>query len=352
MMSKASRDVPRGALVVCSDANWLWQSAFVLRQAIESDPSGLLDFYYAADFDVASSPLARVIHPRVRCLNLGAGLEEVRYDENAHIPKATFLRFLAIEMLSQDYERVIYVDADVFLSWGTWVDLLRVPLGKRAVAAVHARAIWFNSARARYGRRHRQALGSNIGDNYLNAGMLLINSSAYQNAKLSQKALDFFSRNPDLCAMGDQSALNAVLDGDWDALSPSWNWQVSPFNFPALSLFNPRVIHFTGPFKPWNENNGLFTRARNAMASFLGEYDLRSLLPDPPVVSRRWRAARRAAKFREDWFGNEEDKLARFDRYLERRDFIDTEIGLEPFDQSDSGFGSISTLTNKASPGL
>lgn len=348
MMPVAKETAPRGALVVCSDANWLWQSAFVLRQAIDSDPDGRLDFFYAADFDVASSPLAHLIHPRVHCLNLGAGLAQVQYEERAHVPKATFLRFLAIERLTEDYDQVIYVDADVFLSWGSWADLLRIPGRQHAIAAVHARSIWFNNPRARYGRKYRRALNPNIGDNYLNAGMLLINSSAYREARLSERALAFFAEHPDLCEMGDQSALNAVLDGSWDVLSPSWNWQISTTNFSALSVFNPRVIHFTGPIKPWNGREGLFTRAHAAMAGFLQEHDARALLADQPATPTRWRAARRAAQFREAWFGDKENKLARFDRYLERRDFIDTMAGLEPFDSAASGFGSMPNLAKKA----
>ena len=330
----------RGAVVVCSDANWLWQSAFVLQQAIDSDPEGLLDYYFYLDCDIADLPLRHLVDPRVRVINAGPDLAEIDVAKSRHVPKATFLRFLALETLSKTHERVAYLDGDLYLSWGNWADLFGIPPGDYAVAAVVARPIWFNNPRFRYGRRYRKALCETMGDRYLNAGMLLIHSARYQAQEISQRSLQFYADHPDLCGQGDQSALNAVLAGNWDELSPSWNWQVSPFNYPVLADLNPRVVHFTGPIKPWNDTNAFFRRAFERMAEFLSQRGANDLLaeltnrlqPTAEVTPRR-------ARFVAEWTGDAEKKFQRISSYLDRRDFLDTAVGLPPFGEAKSGFG-------------
>lgn len=330
----------RGAVVVCSDANWLWQSAFVLQQAIDSDPEGLLDYFYYLDCDIAELPLRHLVDPRVKVVNAGPDLAEMDVAKSRHVPKATFLRFLALEALSKTHDRVAYLDGDLYLSWGSWTGLFGLPPGDCAVAAVAARSVWFNNPRFRYGRRYRKALCEAMGDRYLNAGMLLIHSARYQAQEISQRSLQFHADHPDLCGQGDQSALNAVLAGNWDELSPSWNWQVSPFNYPVLADINPRVVHFTGPIKPWNDANAFFRQAFDDMAGFLAKHGANELLAD--LAHRLKPAAEvspRRARFIAEWTGEAAQKFRRINTYLGRRDFLDTAAGLQPFGEAKSGFG-------------
>lgn len=330
----------RGAVVVCSDANWLWQSAFVLQQAIDSDPEGLLDYYFYLDCDISGLPLRHVVDPRVRVVNAGPDLAEIDVTQSRHVPKATFLRFLALEALSKIHDRVAYLDGDLYLSWGSWTELFSIPPGDNPVAAVAARPIWFNNPRFRYGRRYRKALCEAMGDRYLNAGMLLIHSARYQAQEISQRSLQFYADHPDLCGQGDQSALNAVLAGNWDELSPSWNWQVSPFNYPILADLNPRVVHFTGPIKPWSDTNAFFRHAFDSMAGFLAKHGADELLAE---LTNRLKlsdqVSPRRARFIAEWTGDATQKFRRISTYLGRRDFLDTAAGLPPFGDAKSGFG-------------
>ena len=330
----------RGAVVVCSDANWLWQSAFVLQQAIDSDPKGLLDYFLYLDCDISGLALRHLVDPRVSVVNAGPDLAEIDVTKSRHVPKATFQRFLALEDLAKTHDHVAYLDGDLYLSWGSWTELFGIPPGESAVAAVAARPIWFNNPRARYGRRYRKALCEAMGDRYLNAGMLLIHSARYRAQEISQRSLRFYADHPDLCGQGDQSALNAVLAGGWDELSPSWNWQVSSFNYPLLADLNPRVVHFTGPIKPWNDTNALFRHALDDMAGFLSKNGANELLAEltnrlKPVAE----VSPRRARFVAEWAGDAAQKLRRISTYLGRRDFLDIKAGLQPFGNTKSGFG-------------
>ena len=331
----------KGAMVVCSDNSWLWQSAFVLRQAIDSDPERRLDYYYACDFDASESPLARLLPPEVTVMDLRGELVGMNYRQRNHIPKAGFLRFLALEKLSEKYEQAIYVDGDIFLCWGSWVDLVDLPGRCHAVAAVASRSVWFDRAHWRYGRRYRRSLSVQMGDRYLNSGVLLVDGKAYRSERIAERSMEFYQLNPDLCPQDDQSALNGVLQGEWDELSPSWNWQVSQFNFPTLKTATPRAIHFTGPIKPWSDTHGLFSTALEAMLGFLvrrGAIDsaveiISQLAPGNP-------ASHRLAAFRESWVDRADAKADSFKNYL-RRDFLDTRAGLSIFAHTQSGFGEL-----------
>ena len=342
----------RGAIVVCSDANWLWQSAFVLQQAIDSDPDGLLDYYFYLDCDISGLPLRHLVDPRVRVVNAGPELAAIDASKSHHVPKATFLRFLALEALSKIHDRVAYLDGDLFLSWGSWTDLFSVPPGDSAVAAVAARPIWFNNPRFRYGRKYRKALCEAMGDRYLNAGMLLIHSARYQAQEISQRALQFYADHPGLCDQSDQSALNAVLAGSWDELSPSWNWQVSPFNYPVLAELNPRVVHFTGPIKPWNDRNAFFRHAFDSMVDFLGKRGATELLAELANRLTPVEITPRRARFIAEWTGDAGKKFKRISTYLGRRDFLDTAAGLPPFGEAKSGLGLIGAGASPTAAGV
>ncbi|MBA3911013.1 MAG: hypothetical protein C0524_14350 [Rhodobacter sp.] len=332
---------PKGAFVVCSDANWLWQSAFVLQQAIDSDPAGVLDYYYFTTFDTATSPLAHLLDPRVRVVNAQEQLDQIQYIRDSHVPKATFLRLVALDQLSANYDQIVYADGDVFLSWGSWTDLFGLPGHSRAVAAVLGRSTWFNHKGARYGRKYRKALCARMRDRYLNAGVLLVNSGRFRDEGISAKSIAFFLNHPDLCQQSDQSAINAVLEGDWDELSPSWNWQASTFNYPVLSRLGPRVVHFTGPIKPWNDGNGLYRPALAAMARFLDDRGALALRAEVEARCTRNEApTRQRIRFQSKWRDDGETKFAMIRRYLDRQDFIDVEAGLAPFGDTWSGLAA------------
>lgn len=331
----------RGAFVVCSDEGWALQSAFVLQQALNSDPERLLDYYFACDFDAQNAACKTLFDPCIVHLNLADALNNLDVTANHHVPRQTFLRFFAIDQLSDRYERICYADGDVYLSWGSWTDLFDLPFTDHAISAVLGRSIWYNSPRARYGKKYRAALSLQMGDNYLNAGVLLVDSAKYQSAKITGQVLQFLKDNKELCAHGDQSALNAVLAGNWDELSPSWNWQVSPDNFALLQSFHPRVFHFTGEMKPWNDRYGLYRTALQDLAYFAATkqldakaHEFARLISQSPYTSDR-----RNDRI-EKWTSNQDYKLSLMDQYFQRQDFIDVVAGLTPFSRQPSGFGA------------
>ncbi|MFN4192579.1 MAG: glycosyltransferase [Tabrizicola sp.] len=232
----------------------------MLARSMALDRSGRLDHHAYLVGEVPDGLLS--VYPEgVTVHHLTEYPRTFRYDATAHVPAATMLRLFALEDLAPDYRRVIYLDGDIFQAWGSLADLLDLPETGRPLAAVRNRSHWPDRGRLHQSKAHVAALHPKIGAKYFNAGMLVVNGPVWASGGYSAAALDFFEQNPGLCRYGDQSALNAVAAGDWDSLSPGWNWQISQISYLMLAGRRPRLVHFTGPIKPWTDRLRLYDPA-------------------------------------------------------------------------------------------
>jgi lipopolysaccharide biosynthesis glycosyltransferase len=202
-----------------------------------------------------------------------------RFQQTTHVPTAAMLRIFALEDLAPLYRRVIYLDGDIFQAWGSIADLCDLPDTGKPLAAVRDRSHWFDDPRLREQKTYVAALHPAIGERYFNSGMLAVNGPVWAREGYSAAALDFLAQHYERCRYGDQSALNAVIAGNWDSLCPGWNWQMSKTSFPLLNGRKPRLTHFTGPTKPWNDSLRLFDPAPFfAMKAYLASRNLLHLL--------------------------------------------------------------------------
>jgi lipopolysaccharide biosynthesis glycosyltransferase len=168
----------------------------------------------------------------------------------AHVNRTTFLRLALERVAPADCDRLIYLDADLIVA-GDLRTLWAVDLEGAVVGGVHDQFI-----DAEKFAMHWNLSPPTVG--YFNAGVLLIDLKKVRAEKLFSKALRFIlSYNP---AFADQDALNWALWNRWRELDPTWNVG-RHYAIPALMselrtdrLLNgraPRIIHYTGPEKPW-----------------------------------------------------------------------------------------------------
>lgn len=319
------------AVVTASDAAWTWQSLFVLSRSIERDPGNRLDHHMF----IVGEPDRRVLAhlpARVTLHSVEALPAHFAAGASGHVPAATLLRLLVIEQLSESYDRVLYLDGDVYQDWGALADIAAIDLQGSAVGAVRNRSHWFTDPEHRYNTRYAKALSAEIGDRYFNAGVLLVEAKPYLARDISGRAAAFLGSHPQLCRFGDQSALNAVLAGDWAKLSPGWNWQMSKTAYGLTGGRCPRLIHFTGPIKPWSDRYRLYPpEIFSAMLSMLEEFGLAGLLPDSAPIHYQQSMERVRTKMVSDWAGELFEKRERIKAYLKRTDFADTRAGLAAF---------------------
>jgi lipopolysaccharide biosynthesis glycosyltransferase len=169
------------------------------------------------------------------------------------ISAASLIRLLVPELLADRYDRVLYLDADTEIC-GDLAPLFDLDLAGRVLAAAPAARSAGRLSReaARQRDAHFRALGMTEPYRYFNDGVMLIDVARWTAERLGERALDFIERNPALCRLPDEDALNAVLDGRIQDISPVWNFRADMMLSPrAAELVAPVIRHYDGPHKPW-----------------------------------------------------------------------------------------------------
>lgn len=153
-------------------------------------------------------------------------------------PYFVYLKFPAIEILSHKYDKILYLDNDIFIATPLIGDIFEIDLKKFALAAVRDSQQRFNY------KRYVNDFKLNGFDQaeYFNSGVLLINCSVWKQLDCSIK-LKEVTKYPYSSILFDQTLLNLTFHKRWLELSPAWNWMESPL----LNLFGDymgvRLIH-------------------------------------------------------------------------------------------------------------
>ena len=249
------------------------------------------------------------------------------------ISVGTFYRHVLPQLLAPDYARLLYLDTDVHLRRPGIQGLFDRTVGDFAIAATADFVAVKAPHKAR--RRRSRELVTNLGGTggqYYQAGVLLMQTGPHVDQRLGERILSFATESADVLhrhRLGDQAALNAVAADLIVPLSPLWNWHSSNWlRREIVEHYDPYILHFTGPNKPWvlqddpfvgALNDSYFTtlsrldpgfapRAREGSLAWLGEHPRYRFGP----VNAAHRALRRRRIARK--FGAETAKtIARYD---------------------------------------
>lgn len=275
----------RHVICVTIDGNYLPYGLFVLDQIAALHPA-------PRDFDlciVTTGPLPD--HPLTH--DLGVRICTLRSDalsgfpRNTHIPVATFMRLHCARALV-DYDRILYLDCDLFIRRGDFEALLNVDMGPHPVAR----------ARDPFQFRHPNRIPKDMKKlglgafKYLSAGVQLIDTKRYNELEIGEQALAMGKARPDDLLTLDQSAINAVLQGGFGELPPGWNWLYGFRTIYFTELYDPPILHFAGRRKPWNTLNGEFPERYSAVyRAFFNTHfpELAAAMPPftPPSKNRK-----------------------------------------------------------------
>jgi lipopolysaccharide biosynthesis glycosyltransferase len=168
-----------------------------------------------------------------------------------HVTSATYLRFLAAELLS-DEPRCLYLDGDVIVRRSP-AELLDLDIDT-TLAAVQSRVAPYVASPG--GVKHWFELGLTGTAPHFNAGMLLMDLERWRDLRVTQRLTTFLDAYGDQIELGDQEAMNAVLAGDWTPVDRTWNYIThvteSFMQTPELEPPDPHIVHFAGRSKPWS----------------------------------------------------------------------------------------------------
>lgn len=155
-----------------------------------------------------------------------------------YISSQTYYRALIPELISEQIEKIIYLDCDLLIK-GDIAPLWEIDLKDRPMAAVPDS--WMSQFQADY----IQGLGLQE-DSYVNTGVLLLNLAALRKMNFTKQFLDLANEMQDHFRYGDQDIINVLLKNSFLPLSAAYNAY-----FPQL-LEEHIIEHFTGSEKPWH----------------------------------------------------------------------------------------------------
>ena len=189
---------------------------------------------------------------------------------NPHVSMASNYRLIMTEVLPDDVEKCIYMDSDMVVDADLseiYDSMLESELAM-VVAEIHS-------------MEYRESVLSRLNDwtefapfqkdplrfPYFNAGFFIINLKMAREKRLFDSIKEFISKH-DYIPYTDQDILNAVIGqerpGDVRLLPPHYDvfWNTDHYVTYVRSCYSPeeirdsfehpKVVHFCGPWKPWD----------------------------------------------------------------------------------------------------
>ena len=190
--------------------------------------------------------------------------EDLGIDVPPTIAITSYGRLFLPDLVSEDVERVLYVDCDVVVN-DSVKDFYCVQFDGQWVAGVRDTL---------YGESTKTAVGMAPSDEYLNAGVLLMHLKEWRNNHVTQQCLDFLLEHDGKVVHHDQGIINGVCNHHKLVVHPKFNVTTSYFShsYSLLKRHNtpfyghqevneaikaPAIIHFTEGFynRPWIDNS-------------------------------------------------------------------------------------------------
>jgi hypothetical protein len=265
----------RMAVVMACDARYAPYAAALASQIAEAHPARGFDICIASAAPIA---LPESLAPlNLRMLPLPADNPFAGGPHQSRHGAETFLRLLLPARLAADYDRILYLDSDIWHEGGGLDRLISTDLGGAMLAAVRDNTQWRTPHRR---NPEFRAMGRPARP-YLNAGVLLIDTNAWVAEGMEARLIALWRDHGAAMTRHDQSLLNVALDGHWAELSPVWNWQWTWTSRHFADLAAPRLVHFIGRRKPWADTQAeLPPRFRASYAAFAARH-----WPDRPDIA-------------------------------------------------------------------
>lgn len=153
----------------------------------------------------------------------------------------TYLRFLIADRFPT-LEKAIYLDSDLLVT-KSLLAMWRTEFHGNVVCGVHEPEMKRFS--------HLDAIGLSRDDVYVNAGVLLLDLSAFRRLGLKERCLGTARRLWPKLPMLDQDVLNSVLKHQIGTLDVIWNVRTAVYVREPRCRTLAAIHHFTGPQKPW-----------------------------------------------------------------------------------------------------
>lgn len=187
-----------------------------------------------------------------------------------HFTIATYFRFF-IPRIFRKFKKILYLDCDTIVLDDVSI-LYNIDLHNKYIAAVQDiemfRAVYNDKFyHSNWGEYLEKTLQLTSKSGYFQAGVMIFDIKKLLDYNFEQKCLDLLSRIKPIYV--DQCIMNSVLQNKVLYTNIEWNvqWQIPlhvniehqlPYHLCKKykeSLNKPKIIHYAGNIKPWNNTN-------------------------------------------------------------------------------------------------
>ena len=173
-----------------------------------------------------------------------------------YMTKSTYYRLFVTKMLSEDIDKIIYLDGDIVVV-KSLKKLWELDITDYAIAGVTDM-----SERLHDYKR----LGYDYSDGYFNAGVLIINLKYWREHRVIDDFMNIILNQTERIKLHDQDILNIVFHARKKILPLKYNFQngflykkiFAEFDFPkyekeiSATVSNYVIIHYSCSLKPWH----------------------------------------------------------------------------------------------------
>lgn len=252
-------------IVFSTDDNYVMPTAVAIRSIVANTDLKTIEFYIIFR-DSLSAQSKATLKKAAQCDDKIINLEFLDVapfvskaeSHIGHISGATYYR-LALPELLRKYDQCLYLDGDIIVV-GNIKSLLKISLAdKYLIAGVRATSPIFYKIKVK--QKILKELEIPDLNQYVNAGVLLINLKEMRKANLANKMIQMIPRE---YTVQDQDIINIVCYNKILFLSPKYNAMPTLFEYPEITLNKayilndireakrtPCIIHFANKYKPW-----------------------------------------------------------------------------------------------------
>ncbi len=223
-------------VAIAADRNFSVPAALACESIVQHARCGQLYHIHLLGIDIEEQIITQLTQ-RCQELHFLFSYHEVAnllegISQHEHHPPATYARFLLPELLAENVERVLYIDADIMLVRDIEY-LFEIELGNHLLAGVEDLAISAYSHFEDHVRTVCESFGLARGEIpvYYNAGQLVMNLKLWREEGLAQRCLSIGKNLPEELIYKDQDIINALCRGR--ILTLPLRYSVAPHFYPV-----------------------------------------------------------------------------------------------------------------------
>lgn len=178
-----------------------------------------------------------------------------------HLSLAAYSRVFLPQIFIDDYERVVYLDADVYIRRPFFNELMKITDGFEESFCIAASPDITELNRQSRTKNGITPLVSQyletyheVNHLYRNSGVLVFNVSNYVEKNVIEKIFSTAFDTQSNLRCHDQSAINLAMKGEMPLIPFEYNWQLHETNYRLINKLDPYIIHFISTNKPWVSN--------------------------------------------------------------------------------------------------